>query len=360
MRADTMDLDPAADDRRLRLRSRAVRGLHQRDRQRQGRSRSWTGTSTRTTTSRSGTTISMPSRDLAAAPVRAELQQHRPGAQREQPAVPELGLRDQQQSQFVRAGAEQPGQHRSPTGSSRATTGSAITERRSARPSRPSRSARAASPTPPSATSRSRSTTSWTRTSCSSPTTSRCSRGATRSPSAATSRRSASSTRSTSSGTGVFFLPYVARLPRRAAPSASLDEFFAATDPEQPDQLDFNSLRRNAAPSRVRTSTSASSAFYAQDEFLASERLNLTLGLRVDFPMYSTDPVDNPFSRGLTALDENGNPETVDQSELPGAEAALLTPGRLQLERGRATAAPRSAAAPASSPAGCRSCGSAT
>ena len=59
---------------------------------------------------------------------------------------------------------------------------------------------------------------------------------------------------------------------------------------------------------------------YAQDELLASERLNLTFGLRVDFPMYYTDPIDNPYSRGLTALDADDNPETVDQSDLPGTE----------------------------------------
>ena len=52
--------DPPADDRRLRLRSGRLPGLHQRDRQRQGASRSWTGTSTRTTTSRSGTTTWTP------------------------------------------------------------------------------------------------------------------------------------------------------------------------------------------------------------------------------------------------------------------------------------------------------------
>ena len=51
------------------------------------------------------------------------------------------------------------------------------------------------------------------------------------------------------------------------------------------------------------------------------DRFNLTFGVRVDFPMYFTDPVDNPFSRGLTALDENGDPETVDQSSLPGTKA---------------------------------------
>jgi hypothetical protein len=37
--------------------------------------------------------------------------------------------------------------------------------------------------------------------------------------------------------------------------------------------------------------------------------------------MYLTDPVDNPFSRGLTALDENGQPEVVDQSKLPKTQA---------------------------------------
>ena len=51
-----------------------------------------------------------------------------------------------------------------------------------------------------------------------------------------------------------------------------------------------------------------------------SERFNLTAGVRVDFPMYFTDPVDNPFSRGLTALDGNGNPEVVDQSSLPSSK----------------------------------------
>ena len=41
--------------------------------------------------------------------------------------------------------------------------------------------------------------------------------------------------------------------------------------------------------------------------------------------MYFTDPVDNPFSKGLTALDADGKPETVDQSKLPGAKA-LFSP----------------------------------
>jgi len=41
--------------------------------------------------------------------------------------------------------------------------------------------------------------------------------------------------------------------------------------------------------------------------------------LRVDFPLYFNDLKPNPFSTGLTLLDENDNPETVDQSKLPDA-----------------------------------------
>ena len=129
---------------------------------------------------------------------------------------------------------------------------------------------------------------------------------------------------------------------------------------EQPRPARLQVVRSGAGRSRARTSTLASSASTLQDEFLVSERFNLTRGVRVDFPMYFTDPVDNPFSRGLTALDENGQPETVDQSSLPGTQAAVLAADRLQLERRRATAAPRSAAAPASSPAAFPSSGSAT
>jgi hypothetical protein len=45
----------------------------------------------------------------------------------------------------------------------------------------------------------------------------------------------------------------------------------------------------------------------------------------VDFPVYFTDPVDNAWSRGLTALDENRDAETVDQSKLPGS-SPLFSP----------------------------------
>ena len=115
---------------------------------------------------------------------------------------------------------------------------------------------------------------------------------------------------------GVFFLP--AAIPPGSTFS-SLDEFFAATTPGSPTFKDFNSLI-GSGPYKGENIDVGQLGVYAQDELLASERLNLTFGLRVDFPMYYTDPIDNPFSRGLTALDADDNPETVDQSDLPGAE----------------------------------------
>jgi carboxypeptidase family protein len=120
---------------------------------------------------------------------------------------------------------------------------------------------------------------------------------------------------------GVFFLP--ASLPVGSTFS-SLDEFFAATDPSNPDQKDFGSMVGTGLYKGENIDV-GQLGVYAQDEFLSSERLNLTLGVRVDFPMYFTNPVDNPFSRSLTALGENGKPETVDQSKLPGA-TALFSP----------------------------------
>jgi hypothetical protein len=117
---------------------------------------------------------------------------------------------------------------------------------------------------------------------------------------------------------GLFQLPYTLDF-LRGGTFPSLQEFFDATDPNNPNQLDLNSYVGTGFFKGENIDVGQLS-FYLQDEFLASERFNLSGGVRVDFPMYTTDPVDNPFSRGLTALDENGQPETVDQSELPGAK----------------------------------------
>lgn len=53
---------------------------------------------------------------------------------------------------------------------------------------------------------------------------------------------------------------------------------------------------------------------------MLTPRLNITAGLRIDIPQYYTKPVDNPFSTGLSLLDENDKAETVDQAKFPDAK----------------------------------------
>jgi hypothetical protein len=115
---------------------------------------------------------------------------------------------------------------------------------------------------------------------------------------------------------GLFMVPYQFG----GTTFGSLDEFFAHTDPSDPDNfIDFNSFV-TSGPYKGENIEVGQLSVYAQDEFIISPVFNLTYGLRVDMPMYFTTPVDNPFSRGLTLLDENDKPETVDQSKLPGVE----------------------------------------
>src|SRR5207249_8727078 len=96
---------------------------------------------------------------------------------------------------------------------------------------------------------------------------------------------------------------------------SSLSDFMSRIDPANPsyNPLDFNSYVTPAlgTPYKGEDISIGQLGFYVQDEYPASDRLNLTYGLRADFPLYFTDPVDNPSSRLLTALDANGNPETV-------------------------------------------------
>jgi len=97
----------------------------------------------------------------------------------------------------------------------------------------------------------------------------------------------------------------------------TLADFYAALDADTNKTLFSNMV--GTGPYKGEFIDVGQFAFYAQDEFKFKENLNLTAGLRVDMPMYFTEPIDNPFSRGLTTLDENGNTEEVDQSKLPDA-----------------------------------------
>ncbi len=102
---------------------------------------------------------------------------------------------------------------------------------------------------------------------------------------------------------------------------SSLDDFFAATDPALPDseRVDFSSMV-GAGPYKGELIEVGQMSVYGQDEFMLTDNLNLTCGLRIDVPVYFTEPVTNPFSTdSLTLLDENDNPEVVDQAKLPDA-----------------------------------------
>ena len=116
---------------------------------------------------------------------------------------------------------------------------------------------------------------------------------------------------------GVFFLPDALDF-LGGATFSSLDDFFLRTDPAGGNFYDFRSVV-GSGPFKGEQIDVGQLAFYAQDEYQLSPNFNLTYGLRVDFPLYITDPVENPFSTGLTALDENDNSITVDQAEFPGA-----------------------------------------
>lgn len=109
-----------------------------------------------------------------------------------------------------------------------------------------------------------------------------------------------------------------------AARFSSLDNFFRRTNPADTAFIDFNGMV-GSGPFKGEQIEVAQLSIYAQDEFLVSNKFSLTYGLRVDLPMYITDPVDNPFSRGLTLLDENDQTEVVDQSKFPGTQP-LLSP----------------------------------
>src|SRR5213080_574413 len=117
---------------------------------------------------------------------------------------------------------------------------------------------------------------------------------------------------------GVFFLPAGVA---SGTTFGSLAQFFQQADSGN---IPFRSFI-GTGPYKGEDISVGQLGFYLQDEYPASDRLSLTYGLRVDFPLYFTDPVDNQFSRSLTALDANGNPEIVDQSKLPSA-APLWSP----------------------------------
>ena len=109
---------------------------------------------------------------------------------------------------------------------------------------------------------------------------------------------------------------------------ASTDDFFKHTNPNDPANFfDFQKVANDALkiPFKGEDIDVGQLALYAQDSYMVTESFSLTYGARVDFPMYFTKPVANPYSTSLTLRDQDGKPETVDQSKLPGTKA-LFSP----------------------------------
>jgi len=116
---------------------------------------------------------------------------------------------------------------------------------------------------------------------------------------------------------GVFFLDAAWAMFLGGTTFSSVDDFMAATDPET-GTADFLSMV-GSGPYKGEIIEVAQFSVYGQDEWAVNEDLNLTYGLRIDMPMYGTDPIENPFSTELDLLDENDKAETVDQAKLPDA-----------------------------------------
>jgi carboxypeptidase family protein len=123
---------------------------------------------------------------------------------------------------------------------------------------------------------------------------------------------------------GLFQLPYFLDFEGDGIPNGSrffsLADFFNETDP------DSALLLREmvgSGPYKGEDIDVGQFALYVQDEYVMSPTFNVSLGLRVDFPLYFNDLKANPFSTGLTLLDENDKAEVQDQSKMPDATPVI-------------------------------------
>jgi hypothetical protein len=125
-------------------------------------------------------------------------------------------------------------------------------------------------------------------------------------------------------GTFLGFLGTLESNPLFSSPA----DFFLHTNPSNAANFfNFNKVANDAlkVPFKGEDISVGQLALYAQDSYTLTERLNITYGVRVDFPMYFTQPVANQYCASLTLRDADGKPETIDQSKLPGTKA-LFSP----------------------------------
>ena len=116
---------------------------------------------------------------------------------------------------------------------------------------------------------------------------------------------------------GVFFLPeFLEFLGIGATQFSSYADFLDRTNPDSANFYDFNALvTPNTAPFKGELIDVAQFSIYGQDKLRITPALTITAGLRMDMPIYNTQPLENPFSNGL---DLGSN--SIDQAKLPDAK----------------------------------------
>ncbi|MGC4104243.1 TonB-dependent receptor [Ferruginibacter sp.] len=82
--------------------------------------------------------------------------------------------------------------------------------------------------------------------------------------------------------------------------------------------LTYSRVPGNDAPYSAELKIAQGSA-YAQDEFNINSNLRLSYGLRIDKPIYPTQPIENPSITALTYPDKDGNPTNYSTGMWPKA-----------------------------------------
>ncbi len=102
----------------------------------------------------------------------------------------------------------------------------------------------------------------------------------------------------------------------------SVEAFLAATTPNSPTFIDFNAAVAQSQQREYKMDAVdvGQLAFYGQDKMQVNKNLVATLGLRVDMPLYFTDPDENPTIESKVFRDENGDPATFDVGKLPDSK----------------------------------------
>ncbi|MBF9238100.1 TonB-dependent receptor [Hymenobacter sp. BT683] len=101
-----------------------------------------------------------------------------------------------------------------------------------------------------------------------------------------------------------------------------INRFFQVTDRTNPDFVDLNAIATAGGqrPLKGVDVDVAQLGLYAQDEWNVTPDFKLTIGLRADMPIYSTDVAQNEQVLNAPLLDSNGQPARVDVTEFPKAK----------------------------------------